>query len=155
MVTKKTLFDKFDLQSSFHQQVELKGLFENLKGYCLEIHKLYCWNGMLLMRISSYILVLLFIRSFLVCIFVYVWKFPIGNLLGRLSASFKGKRLLRDYTRLILPTSVRTITIFFLTLLSKIHFSEKIIVNTHLSNAISGMEPLPSYRVSISDELFK
>lgn len=42
MVTKNTCFEKFDSQSSFHQQVELKGLFENPKGYCLEIHKLYC-----------------------------------------------------------------------------------------------------------------
>lgn len=28
-------------------------------------------------------------------------------------------------------------------------------MKTHLSNAISGMEPLPPYRVSISDKLVK
>lgn len=47
MVTKKTWFEKFDAQPSFHQQVELKGLFENPEVYCLEIDKLYCWNEML------------------------------------------------------------------------------------------------------------
>lgn len=71
MDTEKKWFEKFDSQSSYHQQVELKGLFENPKGNCLEIHKLYCWNAML-QYVNFKLYPSFVIHSFIFSVYLYL-----------------------------------------------------------------------------------